>query len=350
MKWVRWLRRKWRSVALASILATALSAFVLSRIHTPTYFHATIHTQFVSFTVGPWTKTAGLFAGRNYPVKITIFAPYQSRIGAPFASEAPPAETHTNRTLKNVRLPWLWMPEGTRVDLEVFEGSLKMILQEPRSRSGLFATVTAGDHDLSIFPTSGKNKLELSIQFLNNLLCDPPKEVEIPLSDTKNTQVSFSRRRESGISKDFDNVLTVEGKRTPMALVTLGGLEGAKINNLILLGAGNPTANQLSCGGSVNRKPSSHLDSSDIHAIAITLSGDARNIRVFDDSGRVQQKSVTQLSRAMSAMPIGKFWAFIASIFGAAQGAIAILDRINKWRRPRRIVRPRAPKFRIGGF
>jgi hypothetical protein len=246
--------RRRQLLLLLGFLAALYLSWYLTR-PAATRFHATVRTQSLSFSLGPWPDSAGIFNSDAASVDLTLLGPTVIRSDTGSSRRCAPGTA-----FGKVKLLAVATFEKLRVGLDVENGGLlrytltpaaagsdpfaSVLVDEESSRNGLACepqnpTLPVGEW--RVLPSESGDPLAFSVRFASTSTARwaaagsaakiPASEQNIPLADS--TTVLF--QGESGLVNSDKNQIRLLRSDRPINLasgLTLGGLEKASIVRL----------------------------------------------------------------------------------------------------------------------
>jgi len=254
--WLSRTPRNWLvrlAIMLPALLGFGYLSWYVVRPPSHVEFHATLHTKSVSFLLGYWPDSGGIFNSDTARIDMVLLAMEMVR------SEDVVLQCSPNSRLGGVKMVALSTPERQEVRLDLADdGHLHYILTTARGSMAPFVAVQVDDKtstqhlacqgDVSklrggewhITPLEPRGQLEFSVDFVPSATrrkADPvsgtnrPKEEGIPLAS--GSLMEF-RTGSSGLAGSGDKILLLSSDRTipPRDGLRLIGLQNASIGTL----------------------------------------------------------------------------------------------------------------------
>jgi hypothetical protein len=196
------LRNGWVRVAIVLTVLAPFIAFFWYLITPRPYpdFRATVHTQTLTFRLGEWPNSGGIFNSASERVDFTLLSPGMVR-----STDGSDISCNSGSILRNVRLFGVSTPVKQAVSLDALSsGSLRFTLTADKGSPQPFTLLQVddrsdvgglscdrhlrhqADEEFRIVPSLDSNALEFSVAFLSPKSPEekvPEQETDIPLDD-----------------------------------------------------------------------------------------------------------------------------------------------------------------------
>ena len=235
--------RRWQIVwiIVLVVLAVALALFLFLRAKRPTRFSADIQARSISFKLGRWTDSAGVFL----PSMVDLTLQTHFTIAGSPASRLKPFVSLAGQGFKNVRLLSMDTSQGLGVTVDVDEGlvifnltpnatgckPLIIQLTEDSSQPESLKKLPLNE-EITLTPENpNESQFEFSVRFRDQ----PASEIGIPLLD--GSSVHFQKEGQSEILAGKCTVALekVSQKLQPKLGLKLTSLQAGRIEELALV-------------------------------------------------------------------------------------------------------------------